>query len=332
MLFSSCTDPTEEKAEVLSAFITEQGVSGSFILLKGEEVLVASSQGWADREAGLSFSSETPSNLGPLSEGITGAVIALLAEEGKLTLSDPLQQHIPSFPYSAITITHLLEHRSGIPDFKPYAMQYWDTTKTYSPAMLLDLFETMQPPLDFAPGSQQVINPVNYIMLAGLLDIYSSTFINEYLPYKLFQPLHMGDSHVYHQLIWDRPPKAARGYGDRQQTRIWEASWTDGLYGHANFYSSTRDLQRFILAIEANRGLLEGHLERLQASVEGEDMRYGFWANGKSYWRFGKHHGYAAGIYRNPDQDLTCIWLCNNNGIEPNELGGQVLQIMGESL
>lgn len=333
LLLGACTDPIEQQEKALQDLLTQQHFSGVLLWQNGEASILLDQLGWADAQGRLPFKATTPSNLGPLSEAYTAATVQLLINDGKVALQDPLQKHIPSFPYAEITIEQLLKHQSGLPDFLPYTLQYWDTLKNYSAAMLLDMLETMEPPLDVPPGTETAENPVDYIMLAGLIDIYSNTFINEYLPYKLFQPLHMGNSYVYHQLIWDRPPQAARAYSDRNQTEIWEKNWTDGLYGHANYYSSVADWNKFIEALEQEKGLLAGQLSTiLNGSSANPAFNHGFWSNGNAYWRFGQHHGYMAGTYRDPSQNLTLIWLANNNFSEPTEFMGQVLEILGISL
>ena len=332
LLVLSCGNLTESQRESILQQLDEAQFSGTFLLSQKGEIILDEQRGMAEMQGQVPFQKNTSSNLGPLSEAITAAAILLLVEEGKVALEDPVQKHIPSFPYPNILVQHLLSHQTGLPAFEPYALQYWDTTKTYSPAMLLDLFETMKPALEFEPGTQTLINPVDYVMLAGIIDIYSNTFINEYLPYRLFQPLHMGNSHVYHRLIWDRPSTAARGYGDKKQSKIWEQNWKDGLYGHANYYSSVKDWNTFLQALEKEKGLLYGQADNILKAGGGDPVfTNGFWTDGKSYWRFGEHHGYSGGTYRNPSQDLTLIWLSNNNMDNPGKFTEEILRKIGVS-
>ncbi|MEO1712096.1 MAG: serine hydrolase domain-containing protein, partial [Bacteroidota bacterium] len=97
-LLSACTNSSADQAKALEVLLEDRGLSGSMVVLQGGEVIAETNRGWADQAASIPFTSSTPSNLGPLSEGFTGALIALLQEEKKLELTDPLKKHIPSFP------------------------------------------------------------------------------------------------------------------------------------------------------------------------------------------------------------------------------------------
>jgi len=57
-------------------------------------------------------------DLGGLAMHFTAAAALRLCADGKLALTDPVGRHLPDWPAdkAAITVAHLLEHRSGLPD------------------------------------------------------------------------------------------------------------------------------------------------------------------------------------------------------------------------
>jgi D-alanyl-D-alanine carboxypeptidase len=62
---------------------------------------------------------ETRSSLRGPTKQFTATAILLLAEEGKLSLSDPMTKFLPDYPVQGhlVTIQHLLSHTSGIRNY-----------------------------------------------------------------------------------------------------------------------------------------------------------------------------------------------------------------------
>jgi D-alanyl-D-alanine carboxypeptidase len=62
--------------------------------------------------------SQTPFAIASLTKTFTAALILRLADEGQLTIDDPLVRWLPDYPNAArITLRMLLQHTSGIADF-----------------------------------------------------------------------------------------------------------------------------------------------------------------------------------------------------------------------
>jgi|GEM_PF-1895199 len=59
-------------------------------------------------------------NIGSVSKVITAVAILELVEQGKISLDDPIQKYVPSFPDKGapITLKHLLTHTSGIRHYR----------------------------------------------------------------------------------------------------------------------------------------------------------------------------------------------------------------------
>jgi CubicO group peptidase (beta-lactamase class C family) len=58
--------------------------------------------------------------LGSITKQFTATAILMLAEEGKVSLQDPIEKHLPGYPTQGhtITIEHLLTHTSGIQSYR----------------------------------------------------------------------------------------------------------------------------------------------------------------------------------------------------------------------
>jgi CubicO group peptidase (beta-lactamase class C family) len=88
-------------------------------VIKGGKLSFVKGYGAADLTNGLPFTPETPTNIGSSSKQFTGFALALLASRGKLSLSDPVQKHIPELKDfgKTITLRHLLTHTTGYREF-----------------------------------------------------------------------------------------------------------------------------------------------------------------------------------------------------------------------
>ena len=101
------------KIEEIDAFLTENVPKTAFpsmsvTIVDKDDVLMSKSYGTPGLE-------KTTYVLGSVSKSFTALCIMQLAEQGKLSLSDPLSKYLPSVTDgSKITILQLLNHTSGL--------------------------------------------------------------------------------------------------------------------------------------------------------------------------------------------------------------------------
>jgi CubicO group peptidase (beta-lactamase class C family) len=75
--------------------------------------------GSANLEYGVPITPNTPFISGSVAKQFTAAAIALLVEQGRLSLDDDVRKYIPELPDygKRITVDHLVHHTSGLRDF-----------------------------------------------------------------------------------------------------------------------------------------------------------------------------------------------------------------------
>jgi CubicO group peptidase (beta-lactamase class C family) len=75
--------------------------------------------GSADLEHAVPNSPETIFEAGSVSKQFAAAAVLILAEEGKLALTDDIRKYLPEMPDygTPITLNHLLSHTSGLRDW-----------------------------------------------------------------------------------------------------------------------------------------------------------------------------------------------------------------------
>lgn len=115
----------------LQRYVDDKRIAGAVALvLKDGKPVYERALGWSDKEAGRRMSTDTIFRIASQTKAITSAAILILAEEGKLTLSDPVSRTIPEFAKTTvvaqdaksdavaakrrITLHDLLTHTAGI--------------------------------------------------------------------------------------------------------------------------------------------------------------------------------------------------------------------------
>src|ERR1700736_5507569 len=78
-------------------------------------VVLRAGYGMADLERAVPVNAETVFESGSVAKQFTAMAILLLAQQGKISLDDPMRKYLPELPdYGAsLTIRHVLSHVSG---------------------------------------------------------------------------------------------------------------------------------------------------------------------------------------------------------------------------
>jgi D-alanyl-D-alanine carboxypeptidase len=139
-------DKTAKELMVPGALVLLRTPQGDFTATYGTTKLGVTSPPTADAHFRIASNTKT----------ITAALIMLLAQEGKLSLDDPVSKYIADVPNGDdITIAELLDMRSGLYNYTN-APELWesmdsDITKVWTPAELLAI--AFKRPPNFPPGT-----------------------------------------------------------------------------------------------------------------------------------------------------------------------------------
>ena len=166
-------------------------------------------------------STKTMWNIGPITQGFTAVAIMQLKEQGKLSIDDPISKYLPDVPkaWDKITILQLLQHASGLPDFREAG---YDPTRAYSPAQLVDLVRLK--PLLFETGTDVRLSATNFILLGMIIERASNMSYHDYIHRYQIEPLHL-DSTMFAtdfatQSFLDRPERPAFLQHDKFHTQV----------------------------------------------------------------------------------------------------------------
>ena len=108
--------------QIVQSYVDDKQFMGSILVTQKGQVLLDEGYGFANLEWKIPNSSITKFRLGSLTKQFTAVAILLLEEQGKLKITDLLNQYIPDAPsaWNDVTIFHLLNHTSGIPNYTKF--------------------------------------------------------------------------------------------------------------------------------------------------------------------------------------------------------------------
>lgn len=298
----------------------------SLLVLKDGKPVLSRGYGRSDMERGTEAGPATSYRLASMTKQFTAASILLLAQDGKLSIDDPVKRWLPSLPKVAdgITLRNLLDHTSGVLDYEdlmaePYQGQIHD-------AGVLTLLEK-ENRLYFPPGSIYRYSNSGYALLALVAERASGMSFPEYLRTRIFQPLGMRDTLAY---VAGGPEAPHRAWGYSKTWDGWKRTDQNAysaVLGDGGIYSNIADLARWDAAqyddrllSKASRALAFGHQVQVSSTPEATYYGFGWRVAGDRQWHSGESVGFRNTIVRWPKQHLTVIVLSNRNDPTPYDL------------
>jgi CubicO group peptidase (beta-lactamase class C family) len=302
---------------------------GSVILERGYGVM--------DLRSNRPIDSRTNFRLASVSKQFTAAAVMLLGRDGKLSYEDRLTDIFPDFPEygRAITIRHLLNHTSGLPDYE-------DLMPPADPALpvervqirdegVLDLLKS-QDSGKFRPGTRWAYSNSGYVLLGLVVEKVSGQTFAEFLQDHIFAPLKMTGTVAY---VHGKNEVPNRAFGYAREGGRWnetDQSPTSATLGDGGVYSSLSDLLKWDEALLRHTLLSESEMRAALTPVQvvegtpivpdGSPAEYGFgwflnpWRGHARMWHYGDTSGFRTAIQRFTDDGLTVIVLCNRTDLD----------------
>lgn len=199
----------------LSRFIDDGVIAGAVTLVaRHDSVLRVQSVGWADLAARRPMREDSLFWIASMTKPMTAVAVLMLQDEGKLSVDDPVERHLPEFKNQwliaertedrlvlvpaprPITLRDLLTHTSGlgdVPSPRPHA----------SLAELVTAYA--REPLRFRPGSRWSYSNAGINTLGRVVEVVSGQRYADFLDRRLLRPLGMKDT-----TFWPTPAQARR--------------------------------------------------------------------------------------------------------------------------
>jgi D-alanyl-D-alanine carboxypeptidase len=137
-----------------------------------------------------SVSTETMFGIGSVTKQFTCSAILLLAQDGKLSLQDPVAKYFPDLTRASdITLLDLGQHVSGYRDF--YPLDFVDREMQHDQVADSIIGEYAKRPLDFDPGTRWSYSNTNFLILGRVVEKVSGESFRDFLTQRIFTPVGM---------------------------------------------------------------------------------------------------------------------------------------------
>ena len=205
----------------MKAFADKGTMAGTVTLVaRHGKVVALDAAGFTDIESKQPLRTDAIFQLHSMTKPVVAMAAMILAEEGKLSIQDPVEKHLLEFrgqrvlegdrlrkPARRVTIRDLMTHTSGMAPNPPASIGelHGALHKTLSEVVLVE----SQTPLDFDPGTKWQYSNPGIASLARLVEVVGGMPFETFLETRIFAPLGMKDTHIYPpKEKWNRMPTA----------------------------------------------------------------------------------------------------------------------------
>ena len=305
---------------IMKRFNKRQDFHGNILVAKNGKILFENQVGYADFSKRIKLEKDDVFQLASVSKQFTAVAILMLYEKGKLDLDDTVTKFYPDFPYKEVTIRHLLNHTSGLPQYFWLAEHEWDKQQPPSNADMMQMIADYKLMHYFKAGSRFDYSNTGYFVLASLVEKISGKNYKDFVETSIFKPLQMNDSFVYRYGFDNMAENQLWGYRIYRGWRHLKIGGTvnDAITGDKNIYSTTEDLFRWITGLNSGKLISKESLNLMYTKGKtryNKDVPYGFGFRiddkGEEIMIYhnGKWNGFSTSVRQYPESDLLVITL-----------------------
>ena len=283
------TDLPARVRSALQRFVDEKEIGGA-VGLVGDAggILALETVGRREVEGNLPMRPDTLFRIASMTKPITAIAVMMLLEEGKLSLDDPVEKHLPAFagqmmlgyrqgdsyiasrPSRPITLRDLLTHTSGLPDAPLPDSPERDAKPATTLAESAENYGRRR--LSFEPGGRWAYSNAGINTLGRVIEVASGMSYEDFLKTRLFDPLGMVDTTFYPTP--DQMQRLAMTYaregGELQPVASSKVAPKPGERPPSpagGLYSTAPDLAR-VYRMMLGRGAFEGRRVLSESSVD----------------------------------------------------------------
>lgn len=330
------TLPPDLAARVDKAVETSMKASGapavSVALVRDGKIVLAKAYGQARLSPAVAATPEQRFAIGSVSKQFTAAAILLLAEQGKVSLDDPVAKWVPRLTAGdRITVRQVLSHTAGYRDYWPQDYVPGFMRKPTTPQGILDRWA--RAPLDFQPGDQWQYSNTGYIVAGLIVEKASGEKLVPFLRKRIFEPLGMTSvTEVDEQPLPASDPAAytRNALGPPRPAPKEAPGW---LFAAGELAMTPSDLARWDIARIQRKLLKPASWRLMETSVRlnnGRDSRYGLGVDATSdgQLRLIEHGGAISGFLAEnevwPDVGAALVVLTNGDWASPSAVAGAI--------
>jgi len=277
--------------------LARKDIHNGFLLIHSDSLDLRLSLSKGTYADGRPVSVNTPFHVASVGKTFTATTILMLAEEGKLNFDDPAAKYLPADILQGlhmiegvdygdqITIVHLLQHRSGLPDYfedEPVSGEnmmsriFSEPERHWEPEALIQ-FTKQHFQARFKPGTDYHYTDTEYILLGLIIEQLEGKPLHQVFAERIFLPLDMtlSSMHLRSEPIANPDHKLAELYAGTYEISRFKSLSADWAGG--GLLSTSEDLYRFMKALQQGELVRPAtYLKMQQWTEESLGFYYGF--------------------------------------------------------
>jgi len=335
-LCGAAEKPNAKVDKLFEQWNREDSPGAAIVIVKDGSVVYQRGYGSANLETRTPVTPQTVFDVASVAKQFAGLAVAMLVEQGKLSLDDDVRKHLPDVPDfgKPITIAHLIHHTSGLRDWpETLALSGMDWSGVITLETILEMVQR-QRELDFAPGEDYQYSNTGYNLLAAIVAKLEGQSFRKWSDANIFKPLGMKHTHVCENPT-DVVPNRADSYiskGNNKFTRV--VSQLAGE-GSSSLFITAEDMGKWLLNFKTAK--VGGKaLERMRQPGKlnnGKEVDYGFgialgkYHEAKRISHTGSWAGYRSIVLVIPEQDFGVAILANVGNVNTSNLGTKIADL-----
>lgn len=274
----------EEIRRLMRRFVDTNLHTGNIVAIaRSNKLVMFEAHGIRNAATGAPMQTDDIFRMMSSTKVVTAVAVMVLAEEGRLSIDDPVRRFVPSFanikvagadgqlvpPDREVTIRHLLTHTSGLnlesaaAKRQPIERAPHDTLETFAPRY-------GEAVLDFQPGTKWAYSGLPaFDVLLYIVQKVSGVPADAFVRERILEPLDMGDTffNVPTAKAERVLPLYAREKDEWRPQQPMFSGNTGYISGAGGLFSTARDYMQFEQMLY-NRGELNGRRVLRSASVD----------------------------------------------------------------
>lgn len=317
--------------------IQKDSPGATVAVIKAGSIVYENGYGLANLEYDLPITPQTIFHVASVSKQFTAFAIAMLADQGKLSLDDDIRMYLPWVPDfgQKISILHLIYHTSGLRDqWELLAMAGWRPDDVITKEHILDMVRH-QKELNFTPGAEMLYCNTGYTLLAEIVENVSGMPFTQFTQAFIFEPLAMNHTHFHddHEMI---VKNRAYSYSPGTEDNFKKSVLNYANVGATSLFTTVEDLAKWNQNLEDERiGGKDVIKQMHQIGVlnNGNQTGYAFGLAINEYKGLrmvghgGADAGYRSFLCRFPDQRFSVVVLSNLASFDPQGKAMEIVDI-----
>ncbi|MCD2256538.1 beta-lactamase family protein [Lactobacillus sp. CC-MHH1034] len=300
---------TSAQTMQLQALLKANHFSGTALLYRDDQVVYQRGYGYADYHRKRKNNYKSLYQWASIQKSITAVLVMRQVTQGKLKLSDKLSQFYPKVPGSKqITLRQMLNMRSGL------SMTAQSSSFSNQDRKIVN-FAVEHVQFDAHQLNTSNYQPVNYTLLAGILEQVTHKTYYDLVDQQIFKPLHLMNTgfmptfaeEAHHTVSYTSQKKDPSSYAE--PIVITPVTYNREL-GTGNLYSTPGDLLKIQKAILAGKIISKPALETLRNTSAGH-YGGGVYNYTDHIYSHGLISGYEATLYLTKDGKNGVVLMSN---------------------